>query len=123
MGTRTYNFSIPLSKDDTYDLLLLAGEQLPASSELAGLQFGRWENSLAERDAGLLEWKMYDHKIVTTKIHVNVEEDGPEETKSTFEVTLLAQILDLMGDYKGTLRLLLDPFMELVKQKINSASS
>ena len=117
MGTRTYTFSIPLSKEETYNLLLQAGEGLPQSSDLASLKFGRWENSIADLEAGQLEWKMYDHKIVTAKIHVMLEDNGDSQTDSTFKVTLLAQILDPMGAYKETLRLLLDPFLALIKGK------
>jgi hypothetical protein len=119
MGTRNYTFSIPLPIDDTFRLLLLAGERLPTSSELAGAHFGRWENSLAEQEAGLLEWQMYDHKTSIAKIKAKLDNDGPDQTQSKFQVTLLGQLIDLTGAYKGTLRLLLDPFMELVKQEIS----
>jgi hypothetical protein len=118
MGTRTYTFSIPLPSDTTFNLLVRAGEQLPESSELAGTKFGRWEISLEDAESGLLEWKMYDHSIPTTKINIKLECEASEQTKATFKVTLLAQIFDPLGAYKENLHLILDPFMDLVKQEI-----
>jgi hypothetical protein len=117
MATRTYKFDFPLSKTESFDLLLQAGERLPESSELAGVKFGRWENTDADRENGRLEWVMYDHKFASIRIGVALDAVAPQETKATFEIMRAGQLLDPLGLYKKTLHLIIDPFIELAKQK------
>ena len=117
MGARKYELSIPLPKQTTFELLLEAGKRLPASSELAGFQFERWENTQADPESGRLEWKMYDHKYASIILRATLTDAEGGETHATFEVDRKGQYLDPMGLYKKTLRLLLDPFLDLVRQR------
>jgi hypothetical protein len=118
MISRKIRLSIPLSQGTTYDLLLQAGEKLPASSDVAGIKFGYWENTLADRESGQLEWRMYDSDYATITISVSLNEDKSGGTQGDFIVKRVGQVLDPLGLYKETLRLLTDPFLELVKQRV-----
>lgn len=121
MGIRKYDLTIPLPKATTFDLLIEAGCQLPTSSELAGIQFGRWENTLADPNSGRLEWKMYDHKYASIILRAALMEKSESETQASLEVERKGQYLDPLGLFKKTLLLLLDPFLDRVKQHIQSS--
>jgi len=120
MGIRTYKLSIPTSKEEAFQLFLKAGESLPTSSDLAGIKFGRWENTISDQESAYLEWKMYDHNYASIILKVKIEGKLTNESQAVIEVERKGQLLDPIGLYKKTLRLLMDPFLELLKVQLQT---
>jgi hypothetical protein len=120
MRNRTFDLDIPLPLDETFDLLMQAGENLPSGEQVGGAHFDRWQNTLADREAGRLEWKMFDHKYATSSIQASLTRMENGGTHIDFEVHRAGQIFDPKKLYAQTLRLLLEPFVELVKQRVES---
>ena len=120
MRNRTFDLDIPLPLDETFDLLLQAGESLPSGEQLGGAGFNRWQNTLAEREAGRLEWKMFDHKYASSSILASLTRLEEGSTHVDFEVQRAGQIFDPKKLYAQTLRLLLEPFVELVKLRVGA---
>ncbi|MBN1148938.1 MAG: hypothetical protein JXA78_16880 [Anaerolineales bacterium] len=120
MRNRTFDLNVPLPPDETFGLLLQAGESLPAGEQLGGTRFNRWQNTLADRQACRLEWKMFDHKFATNTIQASLTRKEDGGTHIDFEVHRAGQIFDPKKLYAQTLRLLLEPFVELVKQRVES---
>ena len=120
MRNRTFDLDIPLPLDETFDLLLQAGESLPSGEQLGSTHFGRWQNTRADREAGRLEWKMFDHKYATSSIQASLTSLENGGTHANFEVHRAGQIFDPKKLYAQTLRLLLEPFVELVKGRVAS---
>jgi hypothetical protein len=123
MGTRTFDLTVPLSLEDTFDLLLQAGERLPKGEKLGGAYFGRWENTLADHQSASLEWKMFDHNFATNRIQASLSPLPNDETKVEFKIHRSGQLFDPAKLYSKTLRLLLDPFIGLVKEKVASGQT
>ena len=120
MGTRNFDLTVPLPLEDTFDLLLQAGESLPKGEKLAGAHFGHWQNTLADRQSASLEWKMFDHKFATNRIQASLSPLPNDETRVDFKIHRSGQFFDPAKLYAKTLRLLLDPFVELVKEKVDT---
>ena len=120
MRNRTYDLDVPLPPDVTFDLLLKAGESLPSGEQLGGAQFNRWQNTLADREAGRLEWKMFDHKYASSSIQASLTSLEIGGTHVDFIVQRSGQIFDPNKLYAKTLRLLLEPFVELVKRRVET---
>jgi len=120
MGSRTFDLTVPLPLEVTFDLLLKAGESLPKGEKLGGAHFGHWQNTLADRQSAKLEWKMFDHNFATNRIQASLSPLPDDETKVDFKIHRSGQLFDPAKLYAKTLRLLLDPFVELVREKVDT---